>query len=90
MVIWDMHDLDTGGFTVKSATVEVDSLVKGRVLCHHTFGIGVEVDDPIHTYAHAGRALVRDRAADTFADHPRIGVRISGVVLGYSPEGMLF
>ncbi|MGP3963963.1 hypothetical protein ACTWPT_49165 [Nonomuraea sp. 3N208] len=89
MEIWDMHDPETGRFTVQSGLVEIDSLVKGRVLCHHRFGIGVEVDEPIHTFAHAERAVVSDHAIDTFADLPRLGVPISGVVLGYSAEGML-
>lgn len=64
------------------------TFVRGEVVCHHPFGIGIRVDE-VGQYGHVDVPHVRDSVTRGSEDYPRIGVAVSAVVLGHDGHGQL-
>ena len=82
-----MHD-DTAAGVDEERRLNVGTFVRGVVVCHHPFGVGIYLDDE-DQYGHVDVSHIRDGLVRGSEDYPGLGVRTSAVVLGYSGLGQL-
>lgn len=87
MADWDMHS-DTDTRVDPTRRLAEGTFVRGKVICHHPFGIGVHVDEA-DQYGHVDVPFIRDGVTRGVEDYPLIDQIISGVVLGYDGFGQL-
>jgi hypothetical protein len=83
----DMHD-DERSHVAAADRLPEGTFVRGVVICHHTFGMGIELDDGGQC-GHVDLPMVRDTPRPGETGFPPIGTAISAVVLGYSGHGQL-
>lgn len=78
----DMHD-DPSAAVDSSDQLEAGTWVRGVVICHHAYGMGIELPE-VGQFGHVDVPMVRDRPRPGETGFPPVGTTISAVVLGYS------
>ena len=82
-----MHS-DVGTRVDPSQRLAEGTFVRGTVVCHHAFGIGVHIEGA-DQYGHVDVPFISDGAIRGVEDYPRLGQAISGVVIRYDGHGQL-
>jgi predicted RNA-binding protein with RPS1 domain len=79
----DMHEAGAVPCPRDDELLAEGTRVRGRVVCHHQFGLGVLVADH-GQYGHVDVPYVRDGFVRGVDDYPPIGSDVRAHVLGYA------
>jgi predicted RNA-binding protein with RPS1 domain len=84
---WDMHDVGAVPFVDENDRLAAGTKVTGVVVCHHEFGLGVQLDGR-GDYGHVDIVAIAPRYVRLAGpqDFPPIGTEVAGRVLGYAGD----